>query len=281
MYKPIRQLARTGRSAWKARSLPLPDAIEALRDHVQQQRCLRRRRYDLYFPPLLQPQPQPPSAILFFPGAGISQVAYAGVAARLSNAGHYVVVPSMEPFRLALPHLGADLWDIGRILRNVQRDINHTSCHWTFAGHSMGSFAAMNLWAEHYYSYYLEHNFQVSPQLVLWAMSYLPMYCCWNLTRIKDIMESNHHPPVGILIIQGQDDQFLEMTAQYKEEFQLLLPKNHCQLETIPGGTHHGFASYHPPIPYSRDFQPPTRQQELAVEETLRFLKRRDMEHNN
>ncbi|CAB9520886.1 ADP-ribosylation factor GTPase-activating protein [Seminavis robusta] len=272
MSKPLRELVGVGVNVWKGRSVPLPDAFETLTSSVAQSRCIRKRRYDLYLPPptstTLPKQTDhdtehQQTAILFLPGSGVSHAAYANAAARLSDAGYVVVVPSMEPLRLALPHLGADWWDIARILRRVQRQLGG-HCHWVLAGHSMGSFAAMNLWAEYYdASSSRQSSFSIGPELVLWGVANFPTY----------MPSSNMTETTQLLLVQGQDDLLLKMTEQWKDLQEAKLPTN-CQRVSIPGGTHGGFGSY-PSEALPPGDLPHTKQQQLAVEATVQFLKNR------
>lgn len=259
MSKPIRQLALAGLQQRNLRATPLPEAVQTLRDYVAQSRAIRKRRYDIYLPPAalstdglnsrrpsmkkkalqqiptpnkVPKQPHHPTAILFFPGAAVSHVSYAPIAAQLSSAGHIVVVVSMEPMRSSQPHLGADWSSIRRIMKGVERQLE-CQCHWVLAGHSIGSFAAMHLWSQQYHSQNKLHDkfseatgtgtgttaaakaaLSISSKVILWGTMYLPLFA----TPLQDV-------PIQILLVQGGQDTWLPLTEASKDEFFSHLPR--------------------------------------------------------
>ncbi|KAL7572891.1 hypothetical protein ACA910_004540 [Epithemia clementina (nom. ined.)] len=185
----------------------LPAAWQALAQALAQNRAYRQRGYDVYLPPALwsatsstddgdkkdkdnNPNDTTTStttttttttttlpAIVFFPGMGVSYVAYARPAQRLANLGYVVVLVSGEPWRAlffndqpryATPYLKR------HILQRVQHDLqqqkrrllrqqqillqaNHKNpkktntplrLEWYLAGHSLGGYTATFLAAD-------------------------------------------------------------------------------------------------------------------------------------
>ena len=300
--KPFVQLGQVGLRQQDFRSLPRPEAVSILNELVATSRVIRYRRYDMYLPPDVRvgtgsdrsateiqgtndssrqrangtpTKSHAQRAILWFPGAGIDIASYAPVAFQLSEGGYVVVLPSMEPFRLAQEHLGAEWSSIRRIMWRVQQQLaaatengsttSSEKLEWIIAGHSAGSFAAMRLAHELHTkqqqrSRFFNDTFDISSKLVMWASMYLHHYG----SCLKDT-------PIEVLLIQADNDALLAMTKDAKDSFHAKFLPQACRHVTVKGGTHEGFASYQSPLEevgrISREAQ-----QSKACQETLKFL---------
>jgi hypothetical protein len=244
---------------------PLPEAVACLQQRVTLGRAIRYRRFDVYLPEspsttqpttrststaLSSTNQQPPQrVILFLPGFLVSHVAYSLVAAQLSDEGFMVVVWSMEPWRMAYRHLGADPSRMAHIQHFLRRNnvlppkpnhrknaINNAS--WALMGHSMGSFAAMRLAAGLWRTTTTTRSFwrsaEIPDQLVMWGAASFPG---WTTP-----LASNKH--VRILVLQGSCDGFYRSTFPNRAQF--LQDFAECQTKhvLIQGANHANFGSY-------------------------------------
>jgi pimeloyl-ACP methyl ester carboxylesterase len=310
------------RTAMNTRSSTLPRAIDALKLRIRHRRAYRTRRYDVYLPPMLAGLSENVTksdvdtkitlrALLFIPGAAVAHEAYSEVAARLSDKGFVVAVMSLEPLRLADRHFGANLGSVKRIIEQITLDIHGSTMaqriqtyqksgdnisrvllpaktvEWTFIGHSMGSFAAMQLFrafCDH--SYKNTHTMgsntpeQLEPitstmdivlgnKLVLWGTAAVVEFA----TDLSDQRDAQ------ILIVQGTNDEFVELMRSRQDELDALFPPA-TRTEHIVGGTHDGFGSYQSSYRWEDDGTKKFRrsaslnkQQKRACDATVRFLR--------
>ena len=313
MGTPVRQLTQAAKQLTNYRSVPLPEAFETVHQLVKESRIIRERRYDLYLPSNLTPYtttasssfdkntnnltesepgqlPTQQQALLLIPGATVNHASYATVAKILSDAGYMVVVPSLEPMRLAQPKLGSDLKSICRIMKHAEAKLKNVPCQWTLMGHSLGSFAVIHL-AQQIHSHSntdTETNtntvgqkycpdlnlnrLNISNKIVLWGTMYAPQYASKHL---KD-------SPVEMLLIQGDKDFLLALTQPYRTLFMSNYISKQCTHTTLKGGTHSGFASYQSPIPEieGKGVLSRAKQQQLSCRETLRFLQQQQQPKN-
>lgn len=322
------------RTAMKTRSSTLPRAIDALKLRIRHRRAYRTRRYDVYLPPSLaglsenvtksDVDTQTLRALLFIPGAAVAHEAYSEVAARLSDKGFVVVVMSLEPFRLADHHFGANIGSVKRIIEQITLDIHVSTMaqriqtyqesggklspillpqeigdklprislpaktvEWTLMGHSMGSFAAMQLFRafcdhSNNNTYTIGSNIpeQLEPitstmdivignKLVLWGTAALVDFA----TDLSDQRDAD------ILIVQGTNDEFVELMRSRQDELEAFFPPA-TRTEHIVGGTHEGFGSYQTSYRWdddgtkkkSRRSIPLDKQHKRACDATVRFL---------
>jgi hypothetical protein len=206
----------------------------------------------------------------------VPHIAYAPIAERLSKAGFVVVIQSMEPTRLTHSKL--------LTTSQLQKHWNHplfrlsshtnanTSIQWNLLGHSMGAFYCMKL-------------ARVLPnvhKIVLWGMAFF-----LDLGTDLSDATTTTMTTTDILVIQASEDVLRDMTKQYHEEFQQLLPLTTTQQRTISGGTHDGFASYQAPTTSSSSSSssssgmPRNEQQALACKWTIKFLSNTTRTHQN
>jgi len=322
------------RTAMNTRSSTLPRAIDALKLRICHRRAYRTRRYDVYLPPSLaglsenvtksDVDTQTLRALLFIPGAAVAHEAYSEVAARLSDKGFVVAVVSLEPFRLADRHFGANLGSVKRIIEQITLDIHASTMaqriqtyqesggkisrnllpqesgdqisrillpaktvEWTLIGHSMGSFAAMQLFrafCDHSYknTYTIESNIpeQLEPitgtmdivvgnKLVLWGTAALVDFA----TDLSDQRDAE------ILIVQGTNDEFVELMRSRQDKIEAFFPPA-TRTEHIVRGTHEGFGSYQTSYRWEDDGTKKSRrstsldkQHKQACDATVRFLR--------
>ena len=145
------------------------------------------------------------SAVIFYPGAKIEEVAYAPMMFLLAESGADVFLVEM-PFHFSL--LGMNT--AGEIIHAYSYD------RWYLAGHSMGGIAAN--------SYAAAHPEQVS------GMIYLASYPSKPLD-----------PQVRLLSIYGSEDGCLDRTAY--EKAKNLWPKG-AEEVILEGCNHAGYANY-------------------------------------
>lgn len=283
--RQCRILATAMSNYWYGRVEALPTAVFAREDYMRQGRLTEHRRYDVFWPPKTvqtgqpvasdQPLVQPPEihqAILFLPGYGISHLAYSEVACRLSDAGLAVVVPSMEPLRIAHRHLGADLSSMRRIMKRVQ---GRKRYKWHLMGHSAGAFGAMFLYDEFHRTLINDNDAKdniLLGKLVLWGCAAV-VEMSTNLSHLEAGVRD--HDDTSILLVQGTDDYIVNLMKGNQEAFDRQFPSRLTSTHWIQGGSHHGFASYQPTWPKSPENEsaiPYSDQQDQACDKTLQFL---------
>lgn len=279
------------RTMVNAPSSTLVRATDALKLRILHRRAYRTPRYDVYFPPSLESLDK---ALLFLPGASVAHEAYSEVAARLSDEGFVVAVMSLEPFRLASRHFGANRPSVEQIMQEVTNAIHNLafenasdelpakSIEWTLMGHSMGAFGAMQLFRT-----FLDDpwsNIQTIPKAKSTSTSNMDIkvgkkLVLWGVAAfVEAATDISDQTDVAVLILQGTNDVFVDMKRSRKGELEALFPLNNTTTEYIRGGTHEGFGSYQP------IFQVPNngkkkrsasldQQHRQACDETVRFLR--------
>jgi hypothetical protein len=268
-----------------------------LTQRVRSGRAMRRRGYDMYFPPkkvdkqrIKQRGKTLIPSLFFFPGFGIDHAAYSDVASKLSDQGIAVAVISLEPLRLAHKALGGGIDDIYRLLRVAGKDISRYYKHesaspliieWNLGGHSMGGYFSLQL-AEDIIN---QSQFpsviilkrktksvsRVGSDIVVWAAG--------NLVDSVPNLRINIRPPLRVLVLNGSTDGIVKMSPQQKRKLLSKLPKSTTELRTIKGANHSGFASYDTASKNSSTFAmngPRTitleAQHDEACSQTIRFL---------
>eukprot|EP00429_Kryptoperidinium_foliaceum_P011131 CAMPEP_0176003840 /NCGR_PEP_ID=MMETSP0120_2-20121206/1381_1 /TAXON_ID=160619 /ORGANISM="Kryptoperidinium foliaceum, Strain CCMP 1326" /LENGTH=411 /DNA_ID=CAMNT_0017336495 /DNA_START=66 /DNA_END=1301 /DNA_ORIENTATION=- len=262
---------------YKGRMEALDSAVQTRVESIRQRRMQTFRRYDVYWPQNRPGPEEEANAVLMLPGFGISHWAYAEVASRLSDSGFVVVVASMEPIRVAHPHLGSDVVSMARILDRVQGGSTKCAWKWHLLGHSAGSFAAMHLYKE----------FSKSPsssthpissrialgKLVLWGCSAMVGWST-DISEVTQTKNDEEASAPSVLIIQGTQDSLVELMKANQEEFSQHFPSD-TQTVWIEGGTHQGFASYNATwegTPADASAIPYMEQQRQACEKTTAFI---------
>jgi pimeloyl-ACP methyl ester carboxylesterase len=246
------------------------DAWALLAERVLAGRAYRMRRCDVYLPHPQQvmlldandhrKQQQKQEAILFFPGFGVDQVAYAAPAALLSDAGYVCVVVSAEPLRAPLHHLGCDAPSIRRIQAAVAANMGMKTqlLRWSLVGHSMGAFVTTHL-----------AEALGIDRIVMWAVAPFVQFMNADLNSLG----------CRVLVVQGEKDSVVNTYATPKltSEFQKRLPSSTTRTVTIKGGTHAGFASYTSAWTEAEQLSgfiiPSHLQHEQAVKWTVEFLR--------
>lgn len=271
-------------SYWNGRVEAMPSAILARKVRLDQGRMIAHRRYDVYMPTpdnsdksdCTKTETNLQEAILLLPGFGISHIAYAEVACRLSDAGLVVVVASMEPLRIPHRHLGADVRSMTRVMMRVQDGKKYK---WHLLGHSAGAFGAMYLYdrlrkAFPTHGATSENERIRVGKLVLWGVAAM-LNMSTDLSYLKQDQNVSQEP--AILLVQATADSIVELMAHNQEKFDATLPVGLASTHLIKEGTHHGFASYAPSQFGSAEGTGTTlshtAQQDQACEQTLSFLR--------
>ena len=214
---PLSTLTSNCHSWTKMRTSASKEALGMFQGRIDENRAFRYRRYDVFLPTQYLGK-----ALVFFPGALIDHTAYSEIAASLSDRGIVVVVVSVEPFRLAANHLGADPGRVNRIIKQVEKQHLAYPAVWSLGGHSMGSFAAMRLVLD----------LQPS-RLIMWGSADFPK----SRTNISAIVNTR------TLVVQGSNDKLCQMTEEGLARFKADLPQNHTVF-VIVGASHNQFGSY-------------------------------------
>lgn len=237
---------------------------------------------DVYFPTIAKERTAK-AGLIFYPGALVDRTAYAPIASKMADAGIFVVIANLEPFRL-VPTLklyntkekvmrmisdalllgaqdGSGLWEVEQ---------------WAIGGHSFGGSLAVAACANEMHS--------TLKQVVLWGVGSYPNQTMHPCKALRDITSD-----VDVLVVNGSNDIIMKAFGgkdawKYMED---QLPpagdvtkgrttSNGCTFyATIEGGNHSGCAHYGPQIYPVRDGDRTItldEQQDQMAELTVSFL---------
>ncbi len=326
---------------WKAlRIQPDEAAVQCLLEGIRKNDIARTKSFDIYFPPHLslsstmsysnsnsnlnsnsnddkhndnnvnnvknwserQKKMERQKGLLLLPGAFIDHTSYSQIARQIADRGLIVVVVSMEPLRLALKNLGADVNRIRHIIdsvdiewvkklkqlhnynhdcsvshENTNRNANddHKLIEWSIGGHSYGAYAAMRLSSELKELLVSKQRRQIKLKLLIWAAG--------NIDRFVPDLSNFDGGDMEALVVLGSNDAYCNFgdgngdvgSVRLGSALHLFLsklpPVPKCTI--IQGGTHNNFASYGGLVEYngvpgiSRE-----RQHQMVVRATTNFL---------
>lgn len=233
--------------SWKTmRSPPLPEAISCLEDRIDRNRAYRTRQYDIYLPPtptndvMGDGEKEPPShhhALLLLPGALIDHESYSEIAARISDAGIFVVVLSLEPMRMASKHLGkTSIKSLVRLTQQVSK--KHPQIHnWSIAGHSFGGYRVAELVAAEATTNEGLSTLLPFQKFILWASP--------AVNQLLSLPSQANKQRIRLLSIEGENDptRFL-MDGAYGSLSVILKDFPHASEVILKGACHSQFGSY-------------------------------------
>eukprot|EP00535_Pseudo-nitzschia_heimii_P010360 CAMPEP_0197193500 /NCGR_PEP_ID=MMETSP1423-20130617/27310_1 /TAXON_ID=476441 /ORGANISM="Pseudo-nitzschia heimii, Strain UNC1101" /LENGTH=152 /DNA_ID=CAMNT_0042646701 /DNA_START=9 /DNA_END=467 /DNA_ORIENTATION=- len=147
---------------------------------------------------------------------------------------------------------------------------------WTLMGHSMGAFAATQLFRESL----CDSNNNKEKSESNWNITLGKKLVLWGVAAFVNLAtDLSAEGEAQILILQGTNDEFVEMMQSKEDELEAFFPPS-TRTEHIIGGTHEGFASYGSIFDSgttkrkkeSRKSIPLDRQHKKACDATVRFL---------
>lgn len=228
---------------------------------ISNKRAKRLDTCDVYYPTTTATSERKAKiGLVFYPGALVDRTAYAPIAFKMAQAGIFVVVANLEPFRL-VPSLksyntkekvmrmisdslllgaedGTGLWEVE---------------HWAIGGHSMGASLAI--------ASCVNEMSSTLKKIVLWGIGSYPsplMYPCKPLREVTS--------DVDVLVINGSNDTIIGAFGgkSAREEMETKLPppatigdtkpgQGRTFYKTIEGGNHSGCAHYGPQVYPVRD----------------------------
>jgi len=192
-----------------------------------------------------QQQQQQHEAILFLPGMGVDNIAYAKPALLLLDQAFVVEVVLAEPCHIPSIIMGYDAVYMQQIQRTVEQQQqltagNSTPCHWLWIilGHSLGLLTMIHLTA----------TMPGMNQVIMWGSVPFSAHVC-------DLRAAIYK---HVLIAQGSYDQGIKMVCtahaattkkdgvedDLMQQFYHKFPLHMTTVQTVPGRTHLGFASY-------------------------------------
>ena len=146
----VNVLVRKVSSALVANRLPaFKSAGNTLLDRMRSGRALRKKGYDVFLPDfsLNGGKREVDIGFVLIPGALVDPLAYATIAAKLSDEGILVAVMNTEPQRLPTEKTGAGKVKVLTIMYDIIAGMSDgtnlglaTVKHWAVGGHSMGAF---------------------------------------------------------------------------------------------------------------------------------------------
>jgi len=249
----------------KYRLEAFPEAMDAIREGIKNNRIHLEEGYDLYLPPNFSGHPTDtacrvaPAGLVLFPGALLDHRAYGRVASQLSDMGVLVVVQDDEPIRLPAPILGSNTEFVENAIKGVKEKHNIEVLEWSVGGHSLGAKTAADIIT----------NMEGIKKLVLWAQ-----YGAWGI----DLAQSD----VDVLLITATEDGYYFPNDEVRQKlFEKLPPRavdsngaGTVHLEII-GGNHGGFADYEKQVFYKVDGERKIsleEQQRQVIQSTAQFL---------
>lgn len=254
----LRQFVKNRQPAFKS-------AQNLLWERIQSGRAKRLEEYDIYLPPPNASSSSSKQGLIFFPGALVSQTAYASIAAKLSDAGIVVVVMSLEPTRIALDVSSCHKRALLVMYEVLTLGLNMSVDEWNLGGHSMGASMSMVLAAK-----------MAPSKLIL----------CGIGRNDWDIPPKFKTSATKVLVVNGSEDPSVQADKQTRwEAFHSVLPpakeengndaKGFTEYVTIQGGNHSGFAHYGPqthPRPDGERKITMEEQQDAFVKKAVEFL---------
>ncbi|KAL3778172.1 hypothetical protein ACHAWO_000545 [Cyclotella atomus] len=232
-------------------------AKNMLVDLITNKRAKRLETCDVYYP--VTKERKAKVGLVFYPGALVDRTAYAPIAARLAEAGIFVVVANLEPFRLVCSLktynskekvmrmisdsllLGAEdgsgLWEVE---------------NWAIGGHSMGGSLAI--------ASCVNEMSSTLKKVVLWGVGSYPHQLMHPCKPLRDVTSD-----VDVLLVNGSNDAVInafggkpawdDMEAKLPPRADgSVKPGQGCTIyKTIQGGNHSGCAHYGPQMYPVRD----------------------------
>ena len=242
-----------------------PEAMDAIREGIKNERIHLEKGYYLYLPPDFTSHPVDNACrvtqvgLVLFPGALLDHRAYGRVASKLSDEGILVIIQDNEPWRLPAAIMGSNADFVQKTIGDVKKKHNIEVLEWSVGGHSLGAKTAADV---------VIHMNGIK-KLVLWAQ-----YNPWGI----DLAQSD----VDVLLVTATEDGYYFPNDEVRQRLFDKLPpmamnpsgKGTVHLEII-GGNHGGFANYGKQVFYKVDGErriPLEEQQRQVIKSTAEFL---------
>lgn len=264
----VNVLVRKVSGALVANRLPaFKSAGNTLLDRMRSGRALRKKGYDVFLPDfsLNGGKREVEIGFVLIPGALVDPLAYATIAAKLSDEGILVAVMNTEPQRLPTEKTGAGKVKVLTIMYDIIAGMSDgtnfglaTVKQWAVGGHSMGAFQAFEVIGD------------LKPDISKLVM--------WGIGKPDELAtEVNlHDATVDALVIVGPEDVFYQqLSEEDRNAFFSKLPKTRTTFLEIEGGNHSGFAHYGPqtfPLKDGERSITLDEQQDDVVAATITFL---------
>ncbi|KAL3805883.1 hypothetical protein HJC23_007844 [Cyclotella cryptica] len=263
-YYFISKMASGFAAGWvNHRQEAFKSARNLLVELISNNRAKRLSTCDVYYPkcgPNATDEKKARAGLIFYPGALVDRTAYAPIASKLAEAGVFVVVANMEPFRVVISLKSYNLKE--KVMRMISDALLLGAedggglwqvDEWAIGGHSMGGHLAIAACANEMSS--------TLKKVVLWGVGSYPTPSMYPSKVLKDSTSD-----VDVLLINGSNDTIVKNSYSGKNAMELLEAKlppragsdsvsgKGCTFYiTIEGGNHSGCAHYGPQTYPRRD----------------------------
>jgi len=227
---------------------------------ITNKRAKRLDTCDVYYPTTAKPRTAK-VGLIFYPGALVDRTAYAPIASKLADAGVFVVIANLEPFRLVATLKMYNTKE--RVMRMISDSLLLGTQdgsglweveQWAIGGHSFGGSLAVAACANEMHS--------TLKKVVLWGVGSYPNQTMHPCKALRDIASD-----VDVLVVNGSNDAIIKAfggKAAWKNMEDQLPPAGDVSkgrttdqgctfYATIEGGNHSGCAHYGPQIYPVRD----------------------------
>jgi hypothetical protein len=144
-YYFVNSMSRSYAAGWvNHRNDAFISARNLLVELISKRKARRLDTCDVYYPTTLEER-KAPSGLIFFPGALVDRTAYAPIASKLADAGIFVVIANLEPFRVVCTLKSYNTKE--KVMRMISDSLLLGAEHgtglwevenWSVGGHSMG-----------------------------------------------------------------------------------------------------------------------------------------------
>ncbi|KAL7478113.1 hypothetical protein ACHAW6_003894 [Cyclotella cf. meneghiniana] len=233
--------------------------VELISNH----RAKRLKTCDVYYPydgSNATVEKKARAGLVFYPGALVDRTAYAPIASKMADAGVFVVVANMEPYRLVVNLKSYNLKE--KVMRMISDALLLGAedggglwqvDEWAIGGHSMGGHLAIAACANEMSS--------TLKKVVLWGVGAYPLPSMYPSKVLRDSTSD-----VDVLLINGSNDTIVKNSFGGENAMEVLESKlppragsdatsgKGCTFYiTIEGGNHSGCAHYGPQTYPRRD----------------------------
>ena len=247
----VKATIKTLKGYHRLRFRALSRSFEVIQDRIQSGRAqILKGGHYLFFPEvstLSSSSQKRQHAILLIPGALCPHISYSSIASKLSDQGIMVVVVNLEPTRLANCKLNTSHRRIRRIQRQVEEQLSLQPLTWSLAGHSMGTFPALEL----------AMRIPDIHSVVCWGMSMFPSLVP-DLPKQLSKRRASTRPFPPMLLIRGSDDNLFgtidtsieDKASAYTDHplfTRIVLPEsqgNMIRIQILEGGSHDCYGDY-------------------------------------
>lgn len=224
---------------------PFKSAQNLLFERIVQGRAIRiEGKYDVFIPSsstddstIDDCKKNKRIGLILYPAPMVNHIAYAPIAAQISDNGNIVVVVmSLEPFRMSLDDISKETKRALQVMYELlELAPKYPVSEWAIGGHSVGSHVAMKV---------AKATSPGTSKLLVWGCSTRPF-------DSKSATLASPANKVDVLVLNGSEDKAIKFTLEHNNIRTVLPPTEggnaRTLYRTIEGGNRNGFGHYENP----------------------------------